>query len=129
MTEPTTLNGSAPPEGTPDNYQTGRILESSWGYDQTNIDYFKIVKRTNDSIFLIPLNTVSTPQPGNCMVGTCRPGEPMNPGEYVSCVGTWTGKPIRRKLCRRDGKVIGCSIKHGWADLYEGGDSHWTAYA
>ena len=111
---------------TPDKYQPGAILESSWGYDQTNIDYFKIIKRTNDTIFLIPLNSVVT-ESGD-MRGRCQPGTPMQTGEYVSCVGTWNGKPIRRRLYRRDGEVTGCSIKHGWADLWEGTDSHWTAY-
>jgi hypothetical protein len=110
-----------------DPYQPGAILESSWGYDQTNIDYFKIVKRAGDWLSLIPLNSITT-ESGD-MRGRCRPGEPMQPGEYVSCVGTWNGKPIRRRLCRRDGEACGLSIKHGCAHVWDGAESHWTAYA
>lgn len=28
------------------NYQVGDILVSSWGYDQTNIDYYQVIERT-----------------------------------------------------------------------------------
>ena len=29
------------------NYQVGDILVSSWGYDQTNIDWYQVIDRTN----------------------------------------------------------------------------------
>jgi Peptidase M66 len=137
----TTTTPSAPAEKSAheDGYQPGAILESSWGYDQTNVDYFQIVKRTNDTVFLIPLNSRNVESKD--MRGQCIPADPMQPGEYVSCVGTWNGKPIRRRLCRykesinnppssgRIGQVFGCSIKHGWCRLWDGSPSHWTAYA
>jgi hypothetical protein len=122
---------------TTDQYQPGAILESSWGYDQTNIDFFKIVKRTNDTIFLLPLHSRNVESGDMC--GRSVPGEPYKEGEYVSCVGTWNGKPIRRRLARYKesinnpphlvGKVFGCSIKHGWCNLWDGSPSHFTSYA
>lgn len=126
---------------TNDGYQPGAILKSSWGYDQTNIDFFKIVKRTNDTVFLIPLQSRNVESNGPNMTGKSEPGEPYPVGEYVSCIGPWNGKPIRRKLARytesinnppssgRAGKVYGCSIKHGWCSLWDGQPSNWTAYA
>jgi hypothetical protein len=133
----TDASASAEKSAHEDQYQPGAILESSWGYDQTNIDYFKIVKRTNDTVFLIPLQSRNIES--RDMRGTSEPGEPCLPGEYVSCVGPWNGKPIRRRLCRYKesinnpphlvGKVFGLSIKHGWCSLWDGRPSHWTAYA
>ena len=33
-----------------DKYEVGKILYSSWGYDQTNIDFYQIVKKTKSMI-------------------------------------------------------------------------------
>ena len=33
-----------------DKYEVGEILYSSWGYDQTNIDFYQIVKKTKSMI-------------------------------------------------------------------------------
>lgn len=110
-----------------DGYQPNAIVKSSWGYDQTNIDFFRISKRTNNTVFLIPLNSASTPTQD--MRGLSIPAEPMKPGDDVSCLGQWNGRPIRRRLCYRGDTPIGFSIKHGWASLWDGTPAHWTAYA
>jgi hypothetical protein len=44
------------------NYETeeikvGDIMESSWGYDQTNVDFFKIVKMTGKTIWIQPVKS------------------------------------------------------------------------
>jgi hypothetical protein len=113
-----------------DGYQAGAILESSWGYEQTNIDFYRIEKRKGDWVWLIPLHSRNMENDTANMRGTSEPGEPYTAGEYVSCIGDWNGKPILRKLAiDRDGKIHGLSIKHGWAHLWDGKPSHWTAYA
>ena len=33
----------------------GTILYSSWGYDQTNIDFYKIVKASGKSVWIVPM--------------------------------------------------------------------------
>ena len=106
--------------------------------EQFTDENFKIVKRTNDTVFLIPLKSKAVEETGY-MRGTSQPGEPYSAGEYVSCIGNWNGKPIRRRLCRykqsinnppeRVGTIAGLSIKHGWCDLWDGSPSHWTSYA
>jgi hypothetical protein len=66
--------------------------------------------------------------------GTAIPGKEKAIGEWE--VGTpsckWDGKLIRRTL-KRDktmgNRIIGCSIKHGWASLWDGKPCGWTAYA
>ena len=32
--------------------EVGDILVSSWGYDQTNIDYYKIVRKSAGSVWI-----------------------------------------------------------------------------
>lgn len=47
-----------------DGYQTGAVLVSSWGYDQTNVDFYQIVKRAAKSVWLRPLLSKRLPAPG-----------------------------------------------------------------
>ena len=35
-----------------DKYEVGEILYSSWGYDQTNIDFYQIVKKTKSMVVI-----------------------------------------------------------------------------
>lgn len=114
-------NGAMEPHVS-ENYEVGAILEYSWGYDQTNIDFFVIVKRTESPkatwLTLLPIkygtNTETAWLQGNC-----------TPGEVVT-----TAKPIRRKLHKWDGQEHGVAIRsYGWCSLWDGKPAHWTAYA
>lgn len=44
--------------------QVGDILVSSWGYDQTNIDFYKVVKATEKSVWLQPIKQQTVQQTG-----------------------------------------------------------------
>lgn len=100
-------------------YQVGAILEAQWGYDQTNINYFVIIKRTKAMVTLQEVAQKDRVETG-FMSGTCLPD-----------VDKPHGKPIRRKLAMRDGKIVGCSFEssYGWMKLWDGQPSHWTNYA
>lgn len=101
-----------------DGYQVGAILQASWGYDQTNIDYFRIIRRTNATVWLQPLQTLHVEDVA-FMSETVRPGEP-------------TDEPvIRRKLISWDGKVRGCKFapSYGWISLWNGREGYATHYA
>lgn len=102
---------------TDDRYTVGAILEGSWGYEQTNINFFKIVKRTNDTLWLQPLATRTVADAG-FMSTRVVPGEPTD------------GKIIRRRLMRRDGEPIGCrfATSYGWINLWDGKASLATHY-
>lgn len=55
----------------------GDILVSSWGYEQTNIDYYRVLKVTKASVVIARLNSVSkrtdwgggTKTPGSELIG------------------------------------------------------------
>lgn len=37
--------------------QLGDIMVSSWGYEQTNVDFFKIIKMTSKTIWIQPVKS------------------------------------------------------------------------
>src|SRR5262245_43447416 len=104
-------------------YEVGAILENQWGYDQTNIDYYCIVKRSENAKGQIWLTLVEMTvgesyethwMQGKCMAGVIREG----------------AKPFRRLLRVWDGSERGVGIEsYGWCSLWDGKPSHWTAYA
>ena len=87
----------------------GDILVSSWGYDQTNIEFYQVtalIGRTMVEIRPIASETVS---------------EPGWMQEYVRAVpGSFVGKPQRRKAS--DGYVSITSFSGAWKD--EPGKTH-----
>jgi hypothetical protein len=101
-----------------DPLKIGDILESSWGYDQTNVDFYQVVKSTASTVTLRKINAKTVAGDG------------------------WTGKvtpikddfddaePLRRKV--KDGwngepyvKVKSYAMAHRW----DGKPVNYTAYA
>jgi hypothetical protein len=104
-------------------YEPGAILEYSWGYDQTNIDYFMVTKRTTSpkgavNLTLVPMTTEDVVETG-FMSGRCSPGMPE-----------LDAKPVRRKLHQWGGQERGVAIRsYGWCSLWDGSRSNWSSYA
>lgn len=69
----------------------GDILVSSWGYDQTNIDYYQVVRVTRATVTVRPIAAHTTSSDSG-WTGTASP-----------LPDRFTGDPIRRK------------IQHGWS--------------
>jgi hypothetical protein len=79
----------------------GQILYSSWGYDQTNINFYQVHRATGKTAWVIPLPTVKTED--GYMTGTAMPGEADE-----------TAPVIQRKIHRHR---LGLSIR---IEEYEG---------
>lgn len=105
-----------------ESFEPGAILECSWGYDQTNVDYYVVIKRTTSpkgtvTLTLASLATGPSVETG-FMAGRCEPGTRVSE------------KTFRRKLHSWDGVEKGVSINsYSWAGLWDGKQSYWTAYA
>ncbi len=102
-------------------YQPGAIIVSSWGHEQTNIDFYQVTKRSGETITVIPLAAIKTRANDRSglpdMRGTSVPGDPI------------TGaKPIRRKLTYLSGRAY-TKIDYGSAKLWNGTPQQWTDYA
>lgn len=107
-------------------YQVGAILEDSWGYEQTNIDFYCIIKRSesNGKVWLVVQK----------MLKKVRDGENMSMSTYEtpSVIDT-NEKPIRKKLKVFNGEEAGFSFRDysggGWCRLWDGKESLATHYA
>ena len=60
--------------------KSGDIFYSSWGYEQTNIDFYEVVKVTDKSVFFRDLASDKTYDPNNSLYGTSTPAFGSNDG-------------------------------------------------
>lgn len=63
---------------------TGTVFVSTWGYDQTNVDFYRVTRATAASVWLEKLGQTVTEQAGFL-------------AEYVVPTDTATGEVFRRK--------------------------------
>lgn len=86
--------------------KVGDILVSSWGYDQTNIDFYKVVKKSESSVWLQKLGKNYLEQTGWAHYTVVPTREKLEipfarrykSGDYVSInrhkgAFLWDGKP------------------------------------
>ena len=73
----------------PHTLQVGQIIVSTWGYDQTNVDFYEIVAVTQRTVDLRPI--ASEPVPGS--EGFMSDRRIPKPGQYV---GEKTRKAVRK---------------------------------
>jgi hypothetical protein len=99
-------------------FTEGKIIVYSWGYEQTNQDFYKILKRQGDYVTIVEMDYKET-YDARSMTGTKVPTE-IKTG----------AKPFRRKVHSRDGKESGIAIEsYGWGNLWDGDPAHYSTYA
>jgi len=88
-----------------EHYAVGDVLSNSWGYDQTNVDWYQVTKVKAKSIWVRAIAQNSS-DAGNCSYGYCQPRrnefigaefrKTVQAGGYVSaafgCMRKWDGK-------------------------------------
>lgn len=79
------------------NLKIGDILYSSWGYDQTNIDFYEVVKLSKCFAELMPIESRVTSYDDHCM-DTVVPV----PGKRVAYHNNEPEPTLRRKVTRTD---------------------------
>jgi hypothetical protein len=96
----------------------GAILECSWGYEQTNIDFYEVVKVTKASVVLRKIASECVRETG------------WASAEVVPVPGKYVGKEFRRRFsCDGRGRVS-CRIEsYSWATTWDGKPAHQTSYA
>jgi hypothetical protein len=86
-------------------YKVGEILYNSWGYDQTNIDFYEVVEVKGRSVMLRPVAGETTETGFMCGHKTPRPGE-------------FCGEPMRKMI--QFGTRPYLAMKYGGLYPYEG---------
>jgi hypothetical protein len=116
-----TAAAATPQAPTGDAYQPGAFLCATWGCEQTNQEFFKIVKRSGDWLTLQPFTNISTPIGGPTSMRTAE--TPATPD--------LTAKVIRRRLCfESNGSPCGCKFRsYGWMRTWDGQPMYASHYA
>tara|TARA_Y100001951_G_scaffold76194_1_gene63354 strand:- start:260 stop:844 length:585 start_codon:yes stop_codon:yes gene_type:complete len=97
-----------------DHFEVGDVLFDSWGYDQTNVDWFQVTKVKGKSIWLRPICENSS-DAGNCSYGYTQPRRNHFKGEEFRKTVQPDGyvcSPLRGSLRKWDGKPQYCSSYH-----------------
>ncbi|MDR0576110.1 MAG: hypothetical protein LBI87_00860 [Candidatus Accumulibacter sp.] len=107
------------------NLNVGDVLMASWGYEQTNIDYYEVTR-------LVGRHSVEIRE-----IARQSQGTHWLQGECVPVKGRYVGEPIIKRV-RSDGLSVKIFSWGAWARKKEsrivGGvevfsPDHWTAYA
>lgn len=93
-----------------DHYAIGEVLYDSWGYDQTNIDYYQVTELKPRSIVIRPIMQAYSEQ--------CFMSGPTQPRR-----NEFSGEPITKPL-RADGSI---ASKHGCFSKWTGA-SVWSSH-
>ena len=102
-----------PAEGNP--FAVGDILEYSWGYDQTNVDFYQVTRTTDKTIWLCEIKADA--EETGFMCGKTVP----RPGQFV-------GKELRKKVqFYRQGPYV--KFPHGYAEKWDGFAKAFSTYA
>lgn len=96
----------------------GAILYCSWGYDQTNVDYYIITRRAGCWVWLQQIGANRTEDTAY-MSGTSTPDQARR-----------IGQEFKRRVRVYEGREYAVSIEsYSSASLWDGKPKHWTAYA
>jgi len=98
----------------PHKLTVGHILVSSWGYEQTNVDFYQITAlRGARTVELRKIGSVS--HEDLSMQGTCTPR-----------ADSFTGEAFTRRVDEDNAVKL---TSYAWARLWDGRPRRWTAYA
>lgn len=99
----------------PHTLQVGSILSSSWGYDQTNVDFYQVVGLTGKQTVLLRKIAQNATE-DSYMSGYTVP----SPGQFV-------GNEVLRKRVSADNAVR--ITNYSYAYPWRGGPMRWSSYA
>jgi len=75
----------------------GDVVRYSWGYDQTNIDAFEVVRETPKSVWIRPIRTEQVPGSGGFMSAKVLPVR----GSFLTRNGPNGPEPVKPIVKRR----------------------------
>ena len=99
-------------------FNTGDIIFNRWGFDQTNIDFYQVVRTTKTQVILKPLNQEFVSKGSQSMEALTTP----NLNDFSK------DKEIRKKVQNYRGEDI-VNFEYGTSNLYTGTPQRASFYA
>jgi hypothetical protein len=97
----------------PHTLEVGAVLVSTYGYEQTNVEFYEVIAVQNRTVTLRELAQDGT------YTG-------YRSGQTVPCPGHYIGEPIRKRVNPRNSvKLSSSSYAHPW----DGRPQYWSSYA
>ena len=98
-------------------FKPGDILYNSWGYDQTNIDFYQVTRCTKASVFIRPIKAEYSDRSAGCDMAA-----------YVTPLkNEFTGEEIRKKIQWYDGNAY-IKFEFGGCSRYKDGDEIYCSW-
>ncbi len=125
----------------PHDLKVGDIITNSWGYDQTNVDMYQIVKATANYVWLQPIASEMVPSEGHApMAGHVRPELPVRQiltrevreyGDYDHANGTRsvTLKTVPVEPKKRKAEGVNVCFEYGCGSKWDGRSLYCSWYA
>ena len=88
--------------------QAGDILAYSWGWEQTNVDFFQVVRATAKSVWIRPIAGTEISDGPTSMTGTVKP-----------VINRFTGPVKRKKIQQPESAEPFVDMSYGIAKRYE----------
>ncbi len=105
----------------PHTFKVGEIITNSWGYDQTNVDWYRVSRTTEHYVWLVPVCANLYASDGcSPMSGT----ESVTLDENLKPIDKENGQETKHKAT---GDY--CSMKYGSGSRYTGGSLYTSWYA
>jgi cell division protein YceG involved in septum cleavage len=99
------------------NCRVGQIFVETWGYDQTNVDYFQVISVKGVTATLQAIESIETET------------QPMA-GHSVPVKDHFKGKPFQKRVVDYgEGRPSFSGVSHGWMSLWDGKPVGCSSYA
>ncbi len=98
----------------PHAFKTGDVVCSSWGYDQTNVDFYVVTRTTAHFVWLRPI--AQRAEETLSMQGTCQPETPIRP----------IGDEQKHKASASGWITL---TSYSGASMWDGRPKSWSSYA
>ena len=92
----------------------GTMLCNSWGYDQTNVDYYEVVRRSSSG---------ATVWVRSICGATVQGSEGMDCDSVVPSAGSFRGDEIQKTVGPN-----GVQFRHGWTSVVDTGEKHYRSW-
>jgi hypothetical protein len=112
------------------NVQVGTIFVHSWGYDQTNVDFYQVVRKSGQTVEIRPIGSEQVESYGP-MSGTTRavPDAFLTKDYRLRNADGSYRQSLTKRVQFNDSGAPYLSFEYGWCGLWDGKPHYESSYA